>query len=120
MRSYFASGYIFMKLWFLTFLIVASIPFEVNAQSRSVRNTATTYGARLNSEGLPANLNKARVNNRIETRINNRLSLRIERYRPDSANNPTAAFQATPNDNSRTAPVIASPQFVEDDSTTGK
>ena len=108
-----------MKLELFTTLFVMAIPLQVNAQNQSAKNTATTYGARLNSKGLPADLNKGRVKNRIENRINNRLGLRIERYRPDNANNPTAAFRATLNDNSRTAPVIAPPQF-DDDSVAGR
>ena len=85
------------------------------AQTRSVRDTATAYGARLNARGLPANTNPARVNNRVPSRIENRLSLRIERYRPEASTNPTAAFQAATSDGSRTAPVIAPPQPVDGD-----
>ncbi|WP_298808771.1 hypothetical protein [uncultured Sphingomonas sp.] len=55
-----------------------------DAQTRSVRDTATAYGARLNAKGEPANLNPNRINNRVNSRLDTRLSLRIERYRPDS------------------------------------
>lgn len=79
-------------------------PVAVLAQTRSVRDTATAYGARLNAKGLPASINPARINNRISSRLDNRLSLRIERYRPEASANPTAAFQATTTDDkSRTA-----------------
>lgn len=77
------------------------------AQIRSVRDTATAYGARLDAKGWPANNNSDRIDNRIGSRINNRLSLRVERYRPDSTENPTAVFLMTQDDKSRTAPVIA-------------
>jgi hypothetical protein len=85
------------------------------AQTGSVRDTATAYGARLNAKGQPAALNQNRVNNRINSRIDSRLSLRIERYRPDSANNPTAALAAATDDKSRTAPVVAPPPQQDDE-----
>lgn len=84
------------------------------AQTRSVRDTATAFGARLDAKGRPADNNSNRIDNRIDSRINNRLALRIERYRPDSTENPTAAFQTTQDDKSRTAPVIAPPQPQDD------
>lgn len=91
-------------------------PVTVLTQTRSVRDTATAYGARLDAKGLPANTNPARINNRIPSRLDNRLSLRIERYRPEASANPTAAFQAaTTEDKSRTAPVIAPPQPIDPD-----
>lgn len=88
-------------------------PATVLAQTRSVRDTATAYGACLDAKGLPANTNPARINNRIPSRLENRLSLRIERYRPEASANPTAAFQATTNDKSRIAPMIAPPQPID-------
>lgn len=100
-----------MKLAMTTILaaLVAGLaPTATLAQTRAARDTATAYGARLTARGMPANQNQNRVTNRINNRIDNRLSLRIERYRPDSTNNPTAAFQAVPQDDkSRTTPVIA-------------
>ncbi len=51
-------------------------------------------------------MNDRRVNDRIRSRIDNRLSLRIERYKPGSENNPTAAFAATPTDGARNVPVV--------------
>ena len=72
-----------------------------SAQSRSARDTATAYGARLNAKGEPANLNPSRINDRVNSRLDTRLSLRVERYRPDSTNNPTAAFAVRPADNAR-------------------
>lgn len=89
-------------------------PVTVLAQTRSIRDTTTAYGARLNAKGLPANTDPARINNRISSRLDNRLSLRIERYCPEASANPTAAFQAaTTDDYSRTAPVIAPPQPID-------
>lgn len=80
------------------------------AQTHSVRDTATAYGARLNAKGQPSNLNPARINNRVASRIDNRINLRIERYRPEAAADPGAAFRTTMVDKTRTAPVIAQPQ----------
>lgn len=103
-----------MKLATALAVLALTIPVAVVAQTRSARDTATTYGARLDAKGLPANLSENRVNNRVDNRISNRLSLRIERYRPNSADNPTAAFQMTQDDKSRSAPVIALPQSFQD------
>jgi hypothetical protein len=75
----------------------------------------TAYGARLNAKGQPANLNTARINNRIASRIDTRLDLRIERYRPEAASDPTSAFKSTTNDKSRSAPVIAPSQQLNID-----
>ncbi len=94
-------------------LLLGAVP--ASAQTRSVRDTATAYGARLNARGLPANTNPARVNNRIPSRLDSRLSLRIERYRPEASVNPTAAFQVQTDDKSRTAPVIAPPPQTDPD-----
>lgn len=71
------------------------------AQTRSARDTATAYGARLNAKGEPANLNPNRINNRVNSRLDTRLSLRIERYHPDSTNDPAAAFAVRATDNAR-------------------
>lgn len=86
------------------------LPATASAQTRSVRDTTTAYGARLNAQGQPANLNPARINSRIPSRIDTRLSLRIERYRPDASTNLTAAFQTRTDDRTRTTPIIAAPQ----------
>lgn len=72
-----------------------------SAQTRSARDTATAYGARLNAKGEPADLNPNRINNRVNSRLETRLSLRIERYRPDSTSDPAAAFAVRPTDNAR-------------------
>ncbi len=72
-----------------------------SAQTRSARDTATAYGARLNAKGEPANLNPSRINDRVNSRLDTRLSLRVERYRPDNTNDPTAAFAVHPADNAR-------------------
>ena len=82
------------------------LPVPSMAQTRTVRDTTTAYGARLNAKGQPANLNPARINGRIPSRIDTRLALRVERYRPDATDNPTAAFQTTTDDKSRIAPVL--------------
>jgi len=74
---------------------------SAGAQTRSVRDTVTAYGARLDARGEPANLNPNRVNNRINSRLDTRLSLRIERYRPDINNDPATAFAVRPTDNAR-------------------
>lgn len=71
------------------------------AQTRSARDTATAYGARLNAKGEPANLNPNRINNRVNSRLDTRLSLRVERYRPNSTNDPAAAFAVRATDNAR-------------------
>lgn len=71
------------------------------AQTRTVHDTATAYGARLDAKGEPAGLNPSRNNNRINSRLDTRLRLRIERYQPDSITNPTAAFAAKVSDNAR-------------------
>jgi hypothetical protein len=71
------------------------------AQTRSAGDTATAYGARLNAKGEPANLNPNRINNRVNSRLDTRLSLRVERYRPDSTNDPAAAFAVRATDNAR-------------------
>ncbi len=79
-------------------LLVAT---AAGAQTRTVRETATAYGARLNAKGEPAGLNPSRINNRVNSRLETRLSLRVERYRPDSATDPAAAFAVRPTDNAR-------------------
>jgi hypothetical protein len=88
---------------FLSTIAVATLLLgtPASAQTRSARDTATAYGARLNAKGEPANLNANRINNRVNSRLETRLSLRIERYRPDSTNNPAAAFTVRPTDNAR-------------------
>lgn len=72
---------------------------SANAQTRSARDTATAYGARLNAKGEPANLNSNRINNRVNSRLDTRLSLRVERYRSDSTSNPATAFAMPVTDN---------------------
>ncbi|WP_203310506.1 hypothetical protein [Sphingomonas beigongshangi] len=60
--------------------------------TRTARDTATAYGARLTTPGDPTKpLNQRRVNNRLDNRISNRLSLRIERYRVGAEADPLAA-----------------------------
>lgn len=98
-------------------LAVIALPSVSGAQTRSARDTATAYGARLNAKGQPANLNPARINNRIASRVENRLDLRIERYRVDATNDPGAAFKTTTDDKSRSAPVISPPQQQNIDDT---
>lgn len=80
------------------------------AQTRSVHDTATAYGARLNSKGQPDNSGQNRVGGRVENRIPTRLSLRIERYQPESTDNPTAGYQASQNDGSRNVSAMKSVQ----------
>lgn len=87
----------------LSALAITSLSFgsAAEAQTSTVRDTATAYGARLTAKGEPANLNSNRINNRINSRLDTRLSLRVERYRLDSANDPTAAFAVKSTDNAR-------------------
>lgn len=98
-----------MKLATMT-VMIALTASAGSAQTTSTRDTATAYGARLTAKGLPAGGDQRRTSNRITNRIDNRLSLRIERYRPDSTDNPTAAFQATQNDKTRIASIPVTPQ----------
>lgn len=95
-----------MKTLIAMAALTLTISTAVQAQTRSVREAATTYGARLTAKGQPANLNVNRINNRVISRVDSRLSLRIERYRPDTASNPTAAYQKPLDDQSRAAPRI--------------
>lgn len=88
---------------------VLILSHPIQAQTRGVRDTATAYGARLNGKGEPANLNKNRLNDRLDSRIENRLSLRIERYRIDSIKDPTAAFEVATDDRSRLVPTDIAP-----------
>lgn len=106
-----------MKVSSLCTILILSFPVAgaVSAQTRSEHDTATAYGARLNAKGQRATTNSARVNGRIDSRINNRLSLRIERYRPDGTDDPTAAYEAVQDDKSRATTVIASPQMQENE-----
>lgn len=92
------------------------LPASGLSQTRSRRDAVTAYGGRLNAKGQSADLNSARINNRIPSRIDTRLNLRIERYYPDATQNPTAAFQTNNDDKSRTAPVITpqQPQVISD------
>ncbi|WP_374943842.1 hypothetical protein [Sphingomonas sp.] len=82
-------------------LIVLGTP--VAGQTRTAADTVTAYGTRLNAETQPSGINTRRVNNRIAGRIDGRLGLRIERYRLESATDPTAAYRVTRTDNSREA-----------------
>jgi hypothetical protein len=103
----------FSPLFVIAAVLTNFLASPAPGQTRSVRDTETAYGARLNAKGLPANTNQTRANSRIDSRINNRLALRIERYRPDNTDNPTAALQAAQDDKSRSAPVIAPAQSDE-------
>ena len=84
-------------------IIAAVLPpgATAGAQMHSARDTATAYGARLNAKGEPANLNPSRINNRVSNRLETRLSLRVERYRPNSTNDPAAAFAVRSTDSVR-------------------
>jgi hypothetical protein len=97
--------------------ITVFLPASSFGQTRSARDTGTAYGARLNAKGQPADLNPARIQNRIQSRINNRLDLRIERYRPAISGDPTAAFQTMMNDKTRAVPVISPSQQINIDDT---
>ena len=84
------------------------------AQTRTARDTATAYGARLDAKGEPAGLNQNRNNNRINSRLETRLRLRIERYQPDSMADPTAAFATQLTDNARIGTASTLPSQPED------
>lgn len=98
-----------MKLALGVAVIALTAGSVSRAQTHSVRDTVTAYGARLNAKGQPVGLNPRRITSRIAGRVDNRLSLRIERYRIDNVNNPTAAFEAVPDDHSRAFPIVAVP-----------
>ena len=90
---------------------------RVDAQTTStVRSTKEAYGARLNANGEPADLNPLRVNNRLTTRVNGRLHLRVQRYRVNNSADPTAAYRAPLDDGSRSAPPapVTPPPIDED------
>ena len=89
----------------LLLLYAISVSPAAMAQTRTVRDTATAYGARLNAKGEPADQNPLRVNSRLDTRINGRLDLRIARYRVGNAANPTAAYDVVQDDKSRQTPL---------------
>lgn len=76
-----------------------------DAQTRSTRDTATAYGARLTADAATVPVNRHRVNNRLNNRLNNRISLRIERYAPTVAANPGAAFTTSRDDGTHVNPV---------------
>lgn len=99
-----------MKRPLFVAILMLTIGTTGQAQTRTAREAATTYGARLTAKGQPANLNENRINNRVISRIDSRISLRIERYRPDITNNPTAAYQRPLDDQSRAAPRLKSIQ----------
>ena len=90
------------------------IASTASAQVRSVREAATTYGARLDRQEISGNANQHRINNRAASRINNRLSLRLERYRPDITSNPTDTFATMQSDGSRISPVVSPMASMQD------
>lgn len=79
-------------------------PSSASAQTRTTRDTATAYGARLTTDATPAAANRHRVNNRLNNRIANHLSLRIERYTPTTLANPNAAYTVSRDDGTRNNP----------------
>lgn len=94
----------------LAAIVMATLPSGVVAQRRSARDTATTYGARLDAKGAPADLNPNRINNRINNRLETRIAFRIDRYRSGSVTDSTAALTVQPTDNARlgTATTVSS------------
>lgn len=93
----------------------AGDPGKASAQSRTIRGTATIYGARLNARGDVQDLNPARINNRVNNRVNNRIRLRIERFVPDESLNPTSAYRVPVDDGIRRPLVIARPDSIDED-----
>lgn len=92
----------------LTFGAVLPMASAAGAQTRSVRDTTTAYGARLDAKGTPVETNRTRIDSRLRSRIDNRLSLRLERYRPDTARDPAAAFRVNPDTDVHFTPVVPS------------
>lgn len=90
-------------------------PGQASAQSRTIRGTATTYGARLNARGEVQNLNPARINNRVNNRVSNRIRLRIERFVPDESLNPTSAYRVPVDDGTRRPLVVVRPDPIDED-----
>lgn len=93
----------------------AGDPGKASAQSRTIRGTATAYGARLNARGEVQNLNPARINNRVNNRVSNRIRLRIERFVPDDSLNPTSAYRVPIDDGVRRPLIIARPDPIDQD-----
>ena len=85
------------------------------AQTRGVRDTATSYGARLNAKGQPQDLSRLRLNNRVNSRLDNRLSLRLERFRVSDGDGPVAAYRGTQDDGSRRAAVATPAPTIDPD-----
>ncbi|MCM3681444.1 MULTISPECIES: hypothetical protein [Sphingomonas] len=86
---------------FLALIAVGS----ADAQTRSTRDTAMAYGARLTADAATVPVNRHRVNNRLSNRLDNRISLRIERYAPTVAADPGAAFTMSRDDGTHANPV---------------
>lgn len=100
---------------FAGILIAATVAVPAVAQTRSTRDTATAYGARLTGKAASTTLNQSRINSRIDNRIQNRISLRIERYQPADSVNPATAYQAAKDDKSRVVPTITPVQTQDPD-----
>lgn len=90
-----------MRIVITIMIMIEAGTSAASAQTRGVRDTATAYGARLNARGAPVTSDSNRINSRVASRIDTRLSLRVERYRPDSSENPVAAFEGRSSDNAR-------------------
>ncbi|WP_419808522.1 hypothetical protein [Sphingomonas sp.] len=99
----------------LALLMILALTGPAFAQTRTVRQTATTYGARLNADAEPAALNQNRLNSRLDTRVNNRLSLRIERFRVATTQGLAQAYAAPTDDGSRRAPPTPVPVPQDDE-----
>lgn len=69
-----------------------------NAQTRSTKETARAYGARLTADSVAGASNSLRVNNRVSSRIENRINLRIQRYNATRAADPGATFSISRDD----------------------
>lgn len=94
---------------------IASNTEQASAQSRTTRETATAYGARLNAKGEIQNLNPARINSRVSSRVSSRIQLRLERFIPGSSSDPASAYRVTVDDGSRRPLVLAKPDLIDED-----
>lgn len=69
-----------------------------DAQTRSTKETAKAYGARLTADSVAGASNPLRVSNRVSSRIENRINLRIQRYNATRAADPGATFSVSRDD----------------------
>lgn len=76
----------------------------VDAQTRSTKETARAYGARITADSVAGTSNPLRVNNRVSGRIENRINLRIQRYNATRGADPGATFSVSRDDGTQRNP----------------